>query len=226
MKLKSLVAGVLAVTVVLGSSMSAFAAGSASGRPNAVPPAAPAAQQSTTQPAQQQAAPAAYEAVALDENSQDFQAIANQFPEVTNLIKDVNKGEVDSEGFVAFVQGMLSDAQAANDTEAAEELQKFLDAMKDKDFVSPFFLLKWQNGANKDQFKVTRNNKDFYKFTLNVPALTDKLTGVGLVVLNADKKAFQFAPATNIDNAKKNMDVEVESVGLAAVVADADSMGN
>lgn len=222
MKLKSLVAGVLAVTVVLSSSMSAFAAGSASGRPNAVPP----VQQSTSQPAQQQAAPAAYEAVAIDENSEDFQAIEKEFPEITNLVKDINKGDVDTDGFLAFVEDMLSAAKAANDTETAEELQKFLDAVKDKDFVSPFFILRWQKNANKDQFKVTRNNKDFYKVTLNVPALTDKLTGVGLIVLNAEKKAFQFSPATNIDNAKKNMDAEVEAFGLAAVVADADSMGN
>ena len=243
MKAKKLFAGILAAAMILGSAVSGFAAPSGSSEPVPVPPtpvtpvtpvpptpvtpvtpvypvtptaptyhyvpARPAATSSSSSTAT--TAKTLYVTESKIAETPSYKALKETKPEITDIIDKVNAGEMDLATLAA--------------TFTAPEQAELVEKLAGKEFVSPFFDLRWVDGVTQAEKDTLKNTEGKYVVSLKIPALTPTLTGVQMLHYSVDRGEWEVEDTTALDLNAKTLSVGFKDFSPVAVIADADSLG-
>lgn len=237
MKVKQLLAGAFAAAMILGCSVSGFAAGSESPVPEPVPvtpvtpvtpvypPVYPVTPVTPARPAA--AAPARstggatttttttapkkqlYKTDSKIAETPAYKLIKEKNPEITDQIDLVNAGDTDLATMVAAV---ITD-------------QELLAKLDGKEFVTPFFDLAWVDGVTQAEKDTLKNAEGKYVVDLSIPALTPTLTGVQALHYSTERNTFEVEDTTALDLAKKTISFGLKDFSPVAIIADANSLG-
>lgn len=230
MKLKKVMAGVLAAAMIMGSSVSGFAAGSAGPEPEpvitpapetpVVPPVGPAAPTAPTAPGRvttptrrtTTTAPAVtkqlYKITSKIEETDSYKKLQETNPEIVAVIDAVNAGQVDLPAL----------ADALTDPELKAKLAG-------KDFVTPFFDLQWMDGVTEDEKNSIKNAEGEYVVDLSIPALTENLTGVQGLHYSTERNEYEVIDPKALNLKDKTVSMGFKDFSPVAIIADADSIG-
>ena len=129
-------------------------------------------------------------------------------PEITDIIDAVNAGDSD----LATVAATFTDPE-------------LVAKLADKEFVSPFFDLRWNDGVTQAEKDTLKNTDGKYVVSLNVPALTPTLTGVQMLHYSIERDVWEVEDTTALDLNAKTLSVGFKDFSPVAVIADADSLG-
>ena len=239
MKIKQVIAGVFAAAMIIGTSVTGFAAPSTS--PDVVPApsydggcapvivcpvypvnpgrvivtpgksgsgSAAASSSSTTAPAKKQL----YRTETKIAETPAYKILKETKPEITDIIDAVNDGTMEMDELAALIP---EDPDPTKDVAAK---------LEGKDFVTPFFDLAWIDGVTQAEKDTIKNAEGKYVVDLNVPALTEKLTGVQLLHYSVDRGEWEVEDTTALDLAKKTLSAGFKDFSPVAVIADADSI--
>lgn len=231
MKAKKLFAGILAAAMILGSAVSGFAAPSGGTAPVPVPPtpttpivvpvpvpgyyyvpvrpaapARPSTSTSTTTTAT--TAKTLYITESKIAETAAYKTLKETKPEITDIIDQVNAGSTD----LATVAASFTDPE-------------LVAKLAGKEFVSPFFDLRWNDGVTQAEKDTLKNAEGKYVVSLKIPALTPTLTGVQLLHYSMDRGVWEVEDTTAIDLNAKTLSVGFKDFSPVAVIADANSLG-
>jgi len=236
MKLKKVMAGVLAATMIMGSSVYSFAAGSAGPEPEPVitpapetpvvppvGPAAPVAPTAPTAPGRVTAptrgtttttttAPAVpkqlYKTSSDIKETDAYKKLLETSPEIAAVIDAVNAGQVDLPAL----------ADALTDPELKAKLAG-------KDFVTPFFDVEWTDGDTEDEKNSIKNAEGEYVIDLSIPALTENLTGVQGLHYSTERNEFEVVDPKALNLKDKTVSMGLKDFSPVAIIADTESIG-
>ena len=228
MKAKKLFAGILAAAMILGSSVSGFAAPSGGTNPVPVTPVTPVTPVAPAAPVIHYYVPARPAAPARPSTSTSTAATAKTLyvtesnitetaayktlketkPEVTDIIDAVNAGSTD----LATVAASFTDPE-------------LVAKLADKEFVSPFFDLRWNDGVTQAEKDSLKNAEGKFVVSLKIPALTPTLTGVQVLHYSVDRGEWEVEDTTALDLNAKTLSAGLKDFSPVAVIADANSLG-
>ena len=228
MKAKKLFAGILAAAMILGSSVSGFAAPSGGTNPVPVTPVTPVTPVAPAAPVIHYYVPARPAAPARPSTSTSTAATAKTLyvtesnitetaayktlketkPEVTDIIDAVNAGSTD----LATVAASFTDPE-------------LVAKLADKEFVSPFFDLRWNDGVTQAEKDTLKNAEGKFVVSLKIPALTPTLTGVQVLHYSVDRGEWEVEDTTALDLNAKTLSAGLKDFSPVAVIADANSLG-
>jgi len=248
MKAKKLFAGILAAAMILGSAVSGFAAPSGGTEPVPAPPtpipvtpaitpvtpvypvypvypatpAAPTYHYVPARPARPAAAATSSSSTATTAKAlyvteskiaetAAYKTLKETKPEITDIIDKVNAGEMDLATLAA--------------TFTAPEQAELVAKLAGKEFVSPFFDLRWNDGVTQAEKDTLKNAEGKYVVSLKIPALTPTLTGVQMLHYSVDRGEWEVEDTTALDLNAKTLSVGFKDFSPVAVIADADSLG-
>lgn len=131
-----------------------------------------------------------------------FVALQEMVPDITEMIEKVNAGEMKPEEFLAAIG-------AAEDT--SEDVKINLEG---KEMLTQVF--------DVDKVGEPRKENGKYRVTLQIPGLTAKTTGLGLVHLRSVDGKWEYIPAVegSINLTKKTADFDFDSFSPVFLVAD------
>lgn len=142
------------------------------------------------------------------EKTEAYKQLEEEAPEVVNVIDEVNKGTTDMKGFAESLKEM---ADTLTD-EAKESLEKVIDTLDGKDFVTGFFDLIPEGNVEK-------NENGNYQVTMSVPALTDKTTEVEILHYSVERKLWENIKPLNVDKKAKTVTAEFKDLSPVAIIA-------
>ena len=231
MKAKKLFAGILAAAMILGSAVSGFAAPSGSPAPAPVPttpttpvvvpvpvpvyhyyvparPAAPARPSTSSSATTTAPAKTLYITESKITETAAYKTLKETKPEITDIIDKVNAGDTD----LATVAASFTDPE-------------LVAKLAGKEFVSPFFDLRWNDGVTQAEKDTLKNAEGKYVVSLKIPALTPTLTGVQLLHYSMDRGEWEVEDTTALDLNAKTLSAGLKDFSPVAVIADANSLG-
>lgn len=138
-------------------------------------------------------------------NVESFIALKEVAPEMTDLIEQVNSGKITTE---EFLEKLAADANVSDDVKAG---------IKDKVMLTDVFDLDKVGEPQKVDGK--------YRVTLEIPGLTDKTTGLGLVHLTSEGVWEYIAPVDgSVDLTAKTAQFDFDGFSPVFLVADAGTV--
>lgn len=189
---KRVLAGVMAATMILSSSVGVFAAGSRTGNVTVTGDNA-----------------AYYKTDEKIEQTEAYKELQTSEPEVVKMIDKVNAGTLDMKSFVTSLKEYLADL---SDTAAKEAAQKVAEILEDKDFVTGFFDLIPVGDVEK-------NENGNYEVTMNVPGLTEKTVEVKVLHFSTARALWEVIDPKNVDLKAKTVTAEFEDLSPVAIIA-------
>lgn len=140
---------------------------------------------------------AGYVLTAAIEDTEAFQTLEAEKPEVAQLITQVNAGEVTMTDFAETI---------------AEEYPEVSEQLADKEFLSGFFDLVAEDG-------VELNADGKYEVTLSVPALTENTTEVAVLHYSTVRGLWEVVEPSSVDLEAKTITVAFDDLSPVAVIA-------
>ena len=215
MKVKQLLAGAFAAAMILGCSVSGFAAGSESPVPEPVPvtPVTPVTPVYPPVYPVTPVTPARPAAAAPARSTGGATTTTTTTAPKKQLYKTDSKiAETPAYKLIKEKNPEITD-------------QELLAKLDGKEFVTPFFDLAWVDGVTQAEKDTLKNAEGKYVVDLSIPALTPTLTGVQALHYSTERNTFEVEDTTALDLAKKTISFGLKDFSPVAIIADANSLG-
>mgnify|MGYP001851063836 CR=1 FL=1 len=151
-----------------------------------------------------------YQITGKIEDSDSYKELKEKAPEIVEIIDKVNDGTME---MVDFVTKLTEEADGLTDETAKKDLEKVIETLRTKDFVTGFVDLIALEAAEK-------NEEGMYEVTISVPSLTDKLRNVQILHYSTERSLWEIVDPTEIDTEEKTVTAEFEDLSPIAVIAD------
>ena len=221
---KRFLASAVAAVMILTSATGVFAAGSRGAGPS-VPtprPATTASRSGSRSSSSSSTSVAPYKVESKIQDLDSFKALKESNPEIAELIEAVNAGTMDG---AAFAEGLTALKANITDEKVLAAIDDVVAKLAGKDFVTPFFDIAWREDATQAQKDALKNSAGKFVFALNIPALTEDLTGVEVLHYSTERGLIEQVAPANLDLAKKTVSVALEDISPIAIVADVKAEG-
>lgn len=144
------------------------------------------------------------------EKTEDYIKLLEKAPEIPGMIDQVNAAKDKMEKFADLLADFIEKQEDGEAKTSAENVAK---AIEGKEFVTPFFDLIPVGDVEK-------NSNGNYEVTMNVPAFTDKTTGVQVIHYSDERMLWEVIEPTSVDVKAKNVTVEFKDLSPVAIIAD------
>lgn len=191
---KALMVCALAAAMITGSAVSAYAVGSLT---NDITTVGDSGQE--------------YQVMAKIQDSDSYKALKESSPEITDMIDQVNAGEMEMTDFVTKLEEMAAEL---TDEAAKASLEEVITKLEGKEFVTGFVDLVALDEAEK-------NEDGMYEVTLSVPSLTEQTANVEVLHYSTERTEWEIVDPTEVDVDAKTLTAEFEDLSPVAVIADA-----
>ncbi|HIW50028.1 MAG TPA: PqqD family peptide modification chaperone [Candidatus Blautia intestinavium] len=151
-----------------------------------------------------------YQITGKIEESDSYKELKETAPDIVEIIDQVNDGTVE---MADFVTKLTEEADALTDETAKKDLEKVIETLRTKDFVTGFVDLIALEAAEK-------NEEGMYEVTISVPSLTDELRNVQVLHYSTERSLWEIVDPTEIDMEEKTLTAEFEDLSPIAVIAD------
>lgn len=151
-----------------------------------------------------------YQITGKIQDSDSYKALKEEAPEVAEMIDKVNDGTME---MTDFITKLTEQADAVMDEEAKAELEKVIESLRTKDFVTGFVDLVALEAAEK-------NAEGMYEVTISVPSLTDQLKNVQILHYSTERSLWEIVDPSEINTEEKTVTAEFEDLSPIAVIAD------
>ena len=152
------------------------------------------------------------------EESEVFKTIETEDKEMTDLVKEVNKGKKDIK---AFTEKLKAQLETITDEKAKEAVEKVIKAVEEKklEFLTGFMSLEKEKDA-----EIEKNKNGKYEVTIHVPILVKDLKDVVILYYNKELKCWELIEPTEVDFEKQTIKFEVEDFSLISVLANTEDV--
>lgn len=144
------------------------------------------------------------------EKTEDYLKLLEEVPEVVEIIDQVNAAK---DKMKTFAELLAEYIEKLEDGEAKTSAEEVAEAIKGKEFITPFFDLIPVGDVKK-------NSNNNYEVTMNVPALTEDTTGVLILHYSDERMLWEVIEPLNVDLEKKTITVEFKDLSPVAIIAD------
>ncbi|WP_308783811.1 hypothetical protein [uncultured Blautia sp.] len=151
-----------------------------------------------------------YEITAEIEESEAYRTLAQEAPEIVDIIDGVNDGTMEMVDVITKLQDM---AETIEDEEVKAALEEVIAVLEKKEFVTGFIDLIALEVAEK-------NGEGNYEISISVPSLTDKMENVEILHYSMDRSVWEIVEPTDVDLEKKVIEAEFEDLSPIAVICD------
>lgn len=142
--------------------------------------------------------------------SDSYKELKEKEPDIVEIIDQVNDGTMEMSDFITK---LTEKSDALTDETAKQDLEKVIEALRTKDFVTGFVDLIALEAAEK-------NAEGMYEVTISVPSLTDQLRNVQILHYSTERSLWEIVDPTEIDTEEKTVTAEFEDLSPIAVIAD------
>lgn len=156
-----------------------------------------------------------YEIIQKIEETEGFEALKKEYPEIADAFEKVGKGEMDMDGFVDVLKKLL-EGETKEELKAA--LEEVIEKLEGKDFVTGFTQFKV---LDFDRAVKSEEEEGKYVVEFAVPSLTDELENIQLLCYNKETNKWSIVDPINVDKEKKTIKVALEDLCFFTIIADA-----
>ena len=153
-----------------------------------------------------------YEIIQKIEDTEGFEALKEEFPEIADAFEKVGKGEMDMDGFVDVLKELLEEE---TDEELKAALEEVIEKLDGKDFVTGFTQFKVL-----DFDRAVKNDDDKYEVEFAVPSITDDMENIQLLCYNKETKEWSIVDPINVDKENKTLKVALDDLCFFTIIAD------
>ncbi len=156
-----------------------------------------------------------YEVLQKIEETDGFNELKEEYPEIAEVLQKVGEGKMDMEGFIDFLKTLA--AEEKDETRKAK-LEDVIEKLEKKEFVTGFVQFKV---LDFDKAVKSAEDEDKYEVDLSVPSITDEMENIQLLCYNKEKNEWSIVEPISVDKKNKTIKVALEDLCYFAIIADA-----
>lgn len=156
-----------------------------------------------------------YEVLQKIEETDGFNELKEEYPEIAEVLQKVGEGKMDMKEFIDFLKTLA--AEEKDETRKAK-LEDVIEKLEKKEFVTGFVQFKV---LDFDKAVKSAEDEDKYEVDLSVPSITDEMENIQLLCYNKEKNEWSIAEPISVDKKNKTIKVALEDLCYFAIIADA-----
>ena len=156
-----------------------------------------------------------YEVLQKIEETDGFQELKEEYPEIAEVLQKVGEGKMDMKEFIDFLKTLATEEK---DETRKAKLEDVIEKLEKKEFVTGFVQFKV---LDFDKAVKSAEDEDKYEVDLSVPSITDEMENIQLLCYNKEKNEWSIAEPISVDKKNKTIKVALEDLCYFAIIADA-----
>lgn len=156
-----------------------------------------------------------YEVLQKIEETDGFNELKEEYPEIAEVLQKVGEGKMDMKEFIDFLKTLA--AEEKDETRKAK-LEDVIEKLEKKEFVTGCVQFKV---LDFDKAVKSAEDEDKYEVDLSVPSITDEMENIQLLCYNKEKNEWSIAEPISVDKKNKTIKVALEDLCYFAIIADA-----
>lgn len=156
-----------------------------------------------------------YEVLQKIEETDGFNELKEEYPEIAEVLQKVGEGKMDMKEFIDFLKTL---AVEEKDETRKAKLEDVIEKLEKKEFVTGFVQFKV---LDFDKAVKSAEDEDKYEVDLSVPSITDEMENIQLLCYNKEKNEWSIAEPISVDKKNKTIKVALEDLCYFAIIADA-----
>lgn len=156
-----------------------------------------------------------YEVLQKIEETDGFNELKEEYPEIAEVLQKVGEGKMDMKEFIDFLKTLATEEK---DETRKAKLEDVIEKLEKKEFVTGFVQFKV---LDFDKAVKSAEDEDKYEVDLSVPSITDEMENIQLLCYNKEKNEWSIAEPISVDKKNKTIKVALEDLCYFAIIADA-----